>query len=140
MSDETSRERAERLRVENEMRTCRHFNGTQHATCKAGVRYADVRDPEGRIGVREPYPCLRFETRQTKPGADCAVKCEKREFRTREEVEQREATMRAHVDAFVQKFNDGKVCPHCDTPIETRKKVGRCMYVLPCGHRLGQVG
>lgn len=29
-------------------------------------------------------------------------------------------------------------CPHCCVDIEKEETVGRCVYIKPCGHRLGQ--
>lgn len=139
MSADTFRDRQRKLNIANEMRTCRHFTGIQHERCKADVRYMNVRDPNGKLGVREPFPCTRFATRMTPVGADCAIKCPARSFWTREEAERNEAESEAAVLAFIAKLNAGIVCPHCDKPITTREKVGRCLYARPCGHRLGQV-
>ncbi len=33
---------------------------------------------------------------------------------------------------------DAKICPHCKAAIEEEKQVGRCVYALPCYHRLYQ--
>jgi len=32
-----------------------------------------------------------------------------------------------------------EVCPECGGRIEDRRKVGRSLYLLPCGHRAGQI-
>lgn len=38
---------------------------------------------------------------------------------------------------YFNKLADGK-CPFCDGQIVKEKQVGRCVYALPCYHRLFQ--
>jgi hypothetical protein len=40
------------------------------------------------------------------------------------------------IAAFLNELAGGVTCPHCHQPIEKRKQVGRCVYALPCNHRL----
>lgn len=95
--------------------TCRHFNGIQHDACEVGILYATVRD-ESERPFR--YPCIR---------PDCAVKCDRASYYTREEAEAREAEIAQILqrlivarDAII-KATDGKrglrgslPCPCCD--------------------------
>jgi hypothetical protein len=39
--------------------------------------------------------------------------------------------------AYENNYADG-ICPHCRTKIVEQKQVGRCVYALPCWHRLYQ--
>ncbi len=39
---------------------------------------------------------------------------------------------------FLTVLAEGKVCPWCKQPITEKKQVGRCVYALPCWHRLYQ--
>lgn len=59
-------------RIVNRMGRCAHFTGVQNETCKAGVRYSDVRS-DHRI------PCLKWDAN----GAECASA----QWPTREEAE-----------------------------------------------------
>lgn len=67
---------------------CIHFNGVCNPSCKAGVVYDDVRSKECGKGFAR-YPCFR-------EGA--ALPCEKRRFRTPDEVEAAVADHKASVD------------------------------------------
>lgn len=58
-------------------RKCIHFNGVMNDTCKAGIKYADV-----RIGKPYKFPCL-------KQGGECVHA----KFRTEEEVNKEVAEM-----------------------------------------------
>lgn len=105
---------------------CRHFNGIQHDTCKAGVRYDAVRDESAR-----PYrfPCLDT-------GKGCPDTCTARSLLTQEEHAEKEREMRAAVARMLDLHAVGK-CHLCEAPIEPSKVVGHCLYAS-CGHRLGQ--
>jgi len=41
------------------------------------------------------------------------------------------------LDAYFASAEAG-ICPICQTPIERKKQVGRCVYAEPCGCRLWQ--
>jgi hypothetical protein len=41
------------------------------------------------------------------------------------------------IEAYLACYERG-ICPHCQTPIESEEQRGRCIYVQPCGHRIGQ--
>ena len=115
--------------VRDEMARCVHFTGVQHNQCKAGVVYLSVRDASGKGPYR--WPCL---TR----GESAITTCAKRQLPTRAQAEKTVTERETHVQAFLAKVRDGKVCPTCDKPITGRQRVGRCIYLRPCGHRLGQ--
>lgn len=104
--------------LREQLRKCKHFNGLMNRTCKAGVRYDDVRrEPEpGEKGVQ--LPCLG------NPG--CL--CDKLEMRTEAEIDERiaeiekvtDGTMRARaaivasIGPWEGKGNVGVVdCPVC---------------------------
>jgi hypothetical protein len=38
---------------------------------------------------------------------------------------------------FLKDYHSG-VCHHCKTEIQQERQVGRCVYALPCQHRLWQ--
>lgn len=39
---------------------------------------------------------------------------------------------------FIELTAEGsKICYVCKHPVEQRKQVGECIYVYPCGHRIG---
>jgi hypothetical protein len=107
---------------------CKHFNGIQHDTCQRGIAYADVRDPSARP---YRYPCIR------RPDGPCATSCALAEFPTPEEVAAAEAETEAAIVTWFAKLKNG-ICPHCDTPIAQKTKIGRCVYATPCGCRLYQ--
>lgn len=107
-------------------RGCRHFNGIQHETCKAGISY--------RQFLYENYgnfPCL---VRQdgTYSGA-----CSAFAGWTDAEIEEQERraawALQQWIDALA---ND--ICPECGMKVEQKRQVGRCVYASPCGHRLYQ--
>lgn len=120
--------------IQQRLATCVHFNGIgfvgKDKCCEAGVSYLSVRDSAAR-----PYrwPCLTID------GNCAATTCEKRQLPTREQAEAEERQLQEHIGAFLKELAAGKTCPHCHKPIESRKVIGRCQYVYPCGHRLGQV-
>ena len=98
--------------IERKMRTCLHFTGMSNECCAAGIRYDTFANG---------LPCIIPEER-----------CEKREFKTREEAEaaQVESDRRsalsllamhaAHADAKVKGFGKGHAgassikCPVCE--------------------------
>jgi hypothetical protein len=100
------------------MSKCRHFTGTQHKVCKAGVNYDDV----------VPLPCIPIGAGGKEP-----AHCDKKSCWTREEAvgiekERAESTKKfltglnaAHKDAKAKgykKGNGGKgslPCPVCTT-------------------------
>ena len=106
---------------------CRHFNGIYNDTCEAGISYDSVRDTSTR-----PYhlPCFKED--------GCAERCQHTSYLTDAEVEAKEREISQFVTAFLTELAEGKTCPHCHHPIEGRKQVGRCIYLFPCGCRLGQ--
>lgn len=63
------------------MSSCRHFNGIQNDCCEAGVSFNQF---TGSL------PCLKFTDKGT-------FTCDKRQFHTREEVEDEHAAMEAYI-------------------------------------------
>ena len=104
---------------------CRHFNGIMNETCKAGVRYKEVRD-----SASHPYrwPCFQDN--------GCSERCSSVSYYTPDEVAARVAESKAALDAFLSKLNNN-ICPECDQPLTYKRQVGRCVYGS-CGHRLYQ--
>lgn len=105
---------------------CKHYTGLMNDTCKAGVRYKDVQGDE-KIPLN--YPCFKDK--------GCTHLCSKVDFRTPEEVKEEYEKARESLARYLENIaND--ICPHCKKPIEEKKQVGRCVYGLPCYHRLYQ--
>lgn len=104
---------------------CRHFNGIQNKTCKADIRYADVR----MTSAEGPYlfPCLKDN--------GCSSRCTSVSYYSEEEAMQLGAESDVAVEAFVKELNEGKTCPHCHKPITELYQVGRCVYNRGCGCR-----
>jgi hypothetical protein len=101
---------------------CIHFNGIQHAQCKAGEVYKSVKSAQG-------YPCFKSD--------NCAAQCSHATYPTPEEVTARVEQMQVAIKASVNAYLNGN-CPHCGAKIEEKKQVGRCVYAIPCYHRLYQ--
>lgn len=92
---------------------CRHFNGIQHDTCRAGVSYDSVRI-DGAPYRCHPCLCVEIET------------CDKRSMLTTDELRAEEAEMRQSVSRMLTAREEvvraargelgvrGSVqCPHC---------------------------
>ena len=111
---------------------CRHFNGLLNDTCKAGIRYEEVKDNsvgyEGRRGIAR-WPCFR--------DSNCAERCVSASFLSEEEIA---AEVERSNQAIAKYLSDmaKNICPFCSKPIESKKQIGRCVYALPCYHRLYQ--
>ena len=104
--------------------TCIHFNGLSQQTCLAGVSYwADG-----------PQPCIQmYDTGKHL--------CPQRQFPTEEEALQRATIQEQEIREALAQMASRRVmkqCLVCGTPYTTRRQVGRCIYVEPCGHRQGQ--
>ena len=101
---------------------CKYYNGLHSKVCRAGVIYNDVRDPVGDV---LQVPCFKDR--------GCTERCEKASFRTPEEEE-------ARFNEVLKRYEENmknNICPHCGTPIQEKKQVGRCVYAN-CGCRLYQ--
>jgi hypothetical protein len=107
------------------LRTCKHFTGVAVPTCRAGVRYEDVKDSTGPRPFR--WPC-------TSPNAatTCAARC----YPTHEEAAAEWDDFERLLADREEKLSRG-LCPRCSRPVEPRRQVGRCIYGA-CGCRLGQ--
>jgi hypothetical protein len=112
-------ESAEEANARNRARrgaTCRHFNGLQHDTCKAGIPYESVKAGPGC------WPCLP----PFNDGQECSAVCASKTLPTPEELDERdrevgESLVRlmkargAIVDATGgQRRTSGEItCPNC---------------------------
>lgn len=103
---------------------CRHFTGILNPHCKAGVEYKQFL---GKGGL----PCL------PRLGMANDKHCDQFAYSTIEEIDAEELEINRIAAQFLRKLA-ANICPHCDTPIERRVKVGRCVYSRPCGCRLYQ--
>ena len=113
---------------------CRHFNGIQHKTCKAGVAYKDVElHADEHPRVRLPCADFAFANMDVRVPDTCPA----RSFLTQEEHAAREAELNAGVARALSALAAGK-CHICGADVEPSKIVGRCKYAA-CGHRIGQV-
>ena len=109
---------------------CEHFRGFQHGTCEAGVVYDSVWSGSGKkLAMLEETPCTT--------GGKGGLHCPSLLLPTPEQIASREVQLRAVLDAF-NNAAPGKPCPHCGATITAMEQVGRCSYMRPCGHRLGQ--
>lgn len=108
---------------------CRHYSGLMNDTCKAGIRYDDVKDKRDRgvaCGLAR-FPCFK--------DSNCAECCTTASFLSEEEIRAEEERSNQAIAAFLKELNEGKTCPHCHRTIEKRYQVGRCVYAKPCGCR-----
>lgn len=103
---------------------CRHYNGLLHDTCKAGVRYEDVK---GKGDGLARFPCFK--------DSNCAECCTSVSFLSEEEIATEKERSNQAIAAFLKELSEGKTCPHCHRPVEKRYQVGRCVYAKPCGCR-----
>ncbi len=108
---------------------CRHYNGLLNDTCKAGVRYDDVKDKRdvGVVRGLARFPCFK--------NSNCAERCPSASFLSEEEIAVEKERSNQAIAQFLKELTEGKTCPHCHRPIEKRYQVGRCVYAKPCGCR-----
>lgn len=106
---------------------CRHYNGigVSPYICDVGVRYADVKVEADSMYDR--FPCFEGSTANT---------CERRDFLTAEEKEERDRKSHESIAKFFADIEAG-TCPHCGKAMKKRQ-IGPCVYAEPCGHRLYQ--
>lgn len=101
---------------------CKHFNGLQHPKCNAGIVYKS-------LGF--PLPCITND--QGEYSGTCALF----EFQSEAEIEAEQQRTDEAATKWVNSLMSG-VCPYCQTKIEQKEQVGRCVYARPCGCRLYQ--
>lgn len=108
--------------------TCRHYDGLDHATCKAGVQYATVQAEN--VTFYDRWPCFG--------STDCPVQCEQYAPHTAEELAERDRKINEFMNRLTQ-FEKREIedCPHCGKHVISMRKVGRCVYGS-CGCRLWQ--
>jgi hypothetical protein len=105
---------------------CKHYNGLHSKICRAGVDYKDVKDPAGEA---LHLPCFKDQ--------GCTERCTQAVFRTPEEIAEEERKSNEIIAKYLDNLKND-ICPHCKTPIQEQKQVGRCVYSVPCGCRLYQ--
>lgn len=118
---------------------CRHFTGVGNDTCKAGVRYEDVRlDHEPTDGRSRSWPCLRDAPLAAGRCASVSFRSEEEAKAEAEEGERRltlsgEAMRRAREASRGIKGGSGVVeCPKCGGRLHWSKAAvnghiwGRC--------------
>lgn len=111
---------------------CKHFIGIQHAKCAAGVEMKSVECNEPGF---TRIPCVpSFMVRlQRAPTSSCAQYQEP----TAEEI----AAFEKLLDDRLAKMRDNAakgLCDACEQKITAVRQDGRCVYAVPCGHRVGQ--
>lgn len=111
---------------------CRHFNGTMHDACDAGINYQGLTGSEPGWGLK--LPCFLTPLVVPKEPVE-RVTCEKMSFPTAAEAKAEAEESLSHLRATMEKIRSG-ICPHCDKAI-TLRQVGSCVYGS-CGHRLYQ--
>lgn len=111
-------------RVSKALATCKAFNGLMHNVCESGVRY-DSFKAQGPLW--KVLPCCGDGS------GTCAVKVTP----SRAEAEAQVDAQEAAIAAFLRKTNLG-ICGTCDDRSTDWKQHDRCIYSVPCGHRVGQ--
>jgi hypothetical protein len=111
--------------------TCRHYTGIGAGTCTAGIVYHDF------LGAGQALPCYPQGPNDARPQGRC-VRCDlpRAEECAADEARVREA-MRAYFAAYAARQDRGE-CGTCGMPMTAKVQVGRCIYVEPCGCRVGQ--
>ena len=113
---------------EQEAGWCVHFTGVHKRVCQLGIAYDSVQGEE-----RGQFPCLK-ETYTDPTRTDL---CPSAEYLTVEQAKVKADEKMIRIRAKLERMAEG-FCPSCDQKVEQRRKVGRCFYAEPCGHRLGQ--
>lgn len=119
----------------NRAGTCVHFRGIQHDKCCAGVDMKSVRD-ESQPG---PYrwPCITLTGITKKPTPQATTTCEKYREPTADEIKADEDAFNARLDEMRERTKRGE-CSTCGQKATRARQVGKCVYLDPCGHRVGQ--
>jgi hypothetical protein len=110
--------------------TCVHFCGIQHEKCDAGVVLHSVRDASQPGPYR--WPCLTL-----KPDAKATTTCDQYREPTAGEIAADKAAWDAWLEEMRQQTARGE-CSTCGEKATRAKQVGSCVYLEPCGHRVGQ--
>ena len=114
MSVEDFQARSRHRRRDKRVKTCRHFNGIQHDTCGAGVRYRDLTGyVPGGIAERS-LPCL--PPPHNLPLAACPYLA----FKTAEEIEAEEKAWERSVDLLRRGLS-----PCCEAPLDVSHVIER---------------
>lgn len=109
---------------------CKHYRDIGlNKTCKVGVAYHDVREASGDGPYK--FPCFQEDGIASRCG-QCVYPTEEEQAQMQEEVQQAALT-------FFQRLVGG-ICTVCGGEVTERRKIGRCVYAEPCGHRMYQGG
>lgn len=106
--------------------SCTHYTGSQHTVCELGIAYA-------RFGPTR-WPCWTatpWETRER------LALCPQFVLPTQEALDAAKAETDAWIQHAIDRDTRGE-CFQCGTPMHAKRQVGPCIYVEPCGCRLGQ--
>jgi hypothetical protein len=105
--------------LRQQLNRCRHFTGIQHDTCKAGVRYDDVRKQGQRMSA---FPCFQIEA-DNMPADGVWPTCATSSFKTAAELDADEAEIKKQtVDMFTAR---GLI-------VEYAKVSGEQQGAIPC--------
>jgi hypothetical protein len=87
-----------------------------------------VEIPEANAeGRKHLYPCLG--------DAGTSDACPVVSYFTPDEIKAQEEEMARAVTQYITDLAAAR-CPFCGAEIKQEKQVGRCVYAMPCGHRL----
>lgn len=116
---------------------CVHYNGIlggdildkealEGRRCKAGIRYADVK--EQGIGHGTRFPCVDSQ-RGT-------ITCPLHQYPTKAQIAEQERQLTEYLERFAKVMSgELKECLTCHKPVERYREVRPCVYAEPCGHR-----
>jgi hypothetical protein len=115
--------------------TCVHFCGIQHEKCAAGVVLLSVRDASQPGPYR--WPCITLTGITKKPMPPATTTCDQYREPTADEIAADKAALDARLEEMRQQTARGE-CSACGQKATRAKQVGSCVYLEPCGHRVGQ--
>lgn len=107
MSVQELKENDRLLRIKAKTLTCRHFNGTQHDCCEAGVNYRGLAG-EPSLGCMTHIPCLPGFDPKHGPMAECVHRSVYTQAEAEQAFKDSEAAMERHLKAFRAAHDDAK--------------------------------
>jgi hypothetical protein len=108
---------------------CRFYTGVVNKTCQQGIAYTTFHG--------QALPCFRPRPPDTHAQAICSL----RSLPTAEEAAADEARLHAELHDYFTTYQGRQErgeCGICGIPMRAKVQVGRCIYVEPCGCRVGQ--
>lgn len=111
---------------------CKHFNGINNDRCKMDIPYGSFGWKRGTSTVG--LPCLTSDHREKRP---CALFV----LPTADELQENSHTQDEAMKQWLAEANAREQrgeCWHCGKPVTAKRQVGRCIYAVPCGCRVGQ--